>query len=519
MIVILGATGIFEYLFLLLNQAQASNNYIENIKFYCEDNIPYSEFFVTTTFSAVKQLTIGYVKVGYIKDYNPSPSSHSLAWNVPKNYTFTAGNTYKLITYVAAGVTETCSNLDNYSYIIFNRTDTPFSPNFTDQEKYYFTEYPSLSLDYPEDEMEIAGDFNITGNITMPDPYEYNKIRTQFYWYDENNPDNTFNNITGFIHNLTATSTQEFSIPIENLPKSDPKYIGVKFSLMSDTAETYYFDDQSIKIKTMYEIGTWPPTTPTGPNIFSFFNIGAIDIYHPGPRDDGAYHINTPTSTITFIISQEMRADNNIWIHERLIGGNQETIYATSTIGDLTGTLFEQVWSRTFEIDDVFAETSTPAWLSAVITSQTGELIAENHWLIKGLEEDDEEDIHWLWGILDPYLNQTIRRIFFIQEDTKQAFYSIGDIIKTKIPLCYFYQIKNIFDEINLTEEKTPLPAIAVEIGGYDYDINILNTDFLEEIGFIENFKDLQRVVLWGIFLIYLIMLGKAGPKQLQMNY
>jgi hypothetical protein len=529
--------GVFEYFFLSSQIALAFENvYIENTKFYNDntDGLIF-EFKVKTSFNP--DITAYWSRIfakygAEISDiYNRNPSCNPnptqyISPNLTNGTTLSAGQTYKILLKYLKDSTCNSITKSRWEYLIghtltqddylksYSNTAGNFFKSFvpTNTILANFSEYPTLQISYPLNNAEIAGDFSITGTFTQPSPYLYENLTAIFYWYDENNPENQFNFITGQGIYLTATSTQSITIPIENLPKSDPQFIGIRFTATGTQAEGHSFDDE-LKIKTMYIIGEWPPPSYEGPNVISYFNTGEIDIYSP-TSIGGTYYIDTPTSSVKFILTPDIRVDNNIWIYEQLEGGNVETILATTTISDLTGEFFGQIVNRIFEVEGIFASTSTPAWLTAEIRTQTGTLISQNNWRILGVID---EQIEGDYGVIGNFINQQIKQFLYIQPETEQAYYNLGETIKTKIPISYFYDIKKVFEGIDMNTT-TPFPAFSAPLGDETLQINMLDTTVLNDLGLIDTFKDVQRVFLWGMFLIWLFMLGKAGPKQIQMD-
>jgi len=364
MIVILGATGIFEYLFLSLKTTFGANNYIENIVWYRDtsDNEYKINFSVKTTFDVYL-----YEEGNYCAFYKPSPESRfnftlydnsgsSFALNrtcpgeTGNSYTFTAGTTHTLILHGQKAKSFNSSHYIKKIQYIYGG-----SIIFTDTEEYYFTEYPSLSLDYPEDEIEIAGDFQITGTLTMPSPYtDYNYIASAVYfenpWSSE-----PIDFIGNFYTSLTATSSQEFAIDVISLPITYPDKIKIRMELwnMENDIITDTFSGNEypwlIDIYTRH-IGE-APEYPFYPPIWSEY----LNISRPSASSDGYYRIQTPTSSVDFI--HNFPETYTIYIKQEGIMKMATTTFSNINIEN----------ERKFILDDVDASTSTIKWIEAIV--------------------------------------------------------------------------------------------------------------------------------------------------------
>lgn len=153
--------------------AKASNNYIDNISFYKNvDGFNHIKFFVKTTF--VKDTNEPFVRL-YLGSSQTWPYYFYLCPDNPATYT--AGNTYDKILYKASN----CSGLKSTEvynssyYLYFITAGFPvFNPSWFDTEHYYFSEFPTLDIYYPQPNAEISGAFDMTGLYTLPagSPYD-----------------------------------------------------------------------------------------------------------------------------------------------------------------------------------------------------------------------------------------------------------------------------------------------------------------------------------------------------------
>ena len=179
--------GVFEYIALrnkdeinlgYLKTAQASNNYISNIAYYKDtDGYLRLKFHVDTSFCARTPFYWDYMGNQYYDAGYTAPlvlSDNDCSTSILKDAEcFTAGNTYTLFTCfgsakmtLAATSSFWIKNIGWYDYPagICEGKRCIFTPTWYDTESYYFTEYPTITVDYPADLAEIAGPFTITGN-------------------------------------------------------------------------------------------------------------------------------------------------------------------------------------------------------------------------------------------------------------------------------------------------------------------------------------------------------------------
>ena len=176
--------------------AKASNVYISDISFYESGGSLYTQFFVNTSFNLVDtwswgggpllSLAPGSGYVGIVKQ-----ASCDFLANVDPDPTdcganglcrFTAGNTYTINFNGLSGhpVGAFCWTYNNYVSKIGVPTTTHKIkydlPPISDTENYYFIEYPTLDIYYPQPNDEISGAFDMTGLYTLPDGSPYDTL-------------------------------------------------------------------------------------------------------------------------------------------------------------------------------------------------------------------------------------------------------------------------------------------------------------------------------------------------------
>ena len=529
--------GIFHYPFLLLNKAEASNNYISDIKFYKDTATDFyvMEFDVNTTFQidyGAKQWTGAYWRVeiapggSFFGKWKLKDNSTELgfSWWVPDDWnsenlefseynstkTFTAGNTYKAMI-INNGYIYYETELGNEVWI--NPTDTlqsstlttetyftkfgyygyPASWPFQDNEQYYFSETPNLSLTFPEEnEQEIAGDFQITGTITMPSPYtDYNYIAAAVYFENPWSEDPI--DLIGYFHTpLTATSSQEFEIDVLGLPVSYPNKIKVRMELWNmkndiisntytGTGWPWYFD---LYTRHIGEAPTYPEFSP----IWEKY----LDISKPKLSEDGYYKIYTPTSKVEFI--HNFPETYKIYIEQESVVKLATTTFDNINIGD----------TRKFEVDDIDASTSSVKWIEAIVYNPDDEEIIRALFPILGLEEGEFEDIgeNFIVKALKDFAREWLSPDITFVNVMKET---LTDLLKSKIPFSYYYQIKEIFYDIVPEGEPEPIPPIKIELADKEIELDIFNIDELIET---EGWQDLQLVLsagIWALLPIYVI--------------
>jgi len=284
--------------------ANAANNYIDNIVFYQESGQLIAEFHVKTTFTLSQYLLIsingGYTTYNtspcsFLTNTNPEPTGCTLSNNRYSHCTFTAGITYKL---KLAGVskypdTNKCYTLAYYTAqfgypIVSHYIQFDYTP-INDAQKYYFTEMPTLTITYPQNNYEIAESFDIQGSYTLPAGSGYNILMAGFFkagFYDIN-----WNN-----------AVNVFSIPVSE-PSGSFDNLRVGNYLPKDIYDIYFrvyggglayefpFHISNINIVSdlPYEL---PITGEVSPDIPVFSSLSAQTIY--------ANYSNYATSTALF---------------------------------------------------------------------------------------------------------------------------------------------------------------------------------------------------------------------------
>jgi hypothetical protein len=150
----------------------ATNSYIDNVSWY-GNNPNYFSFHTITSWTTKLTGTSGNfcialstinVQHGGYQYNNPwfIPLSYVGADCSANQFTFVAGQTYILNT--GFGYT---FNASDYTINISGRGVNE-GWVFEDFEHYYFTEVPTLTITYPEDNAEIVGKFDIQGSYTTP---------------------------------------------------------------------------------------------------------------------------------------------------------------------------------------------------------------------------------------------------------------------------------------------------------------------------------------------------------------
>lgn len=450
------------------------------------------------------------------------------------DYTYTAGNTYSVYLYSSVLINDACDvnagrfniNADKFSAVNIDWTQevyiygiqsqsTPWSDNSYHLD---LALTPSLTLTYPEADAEINGPFEITGTITQPSPYEYNYVSAKFYWYDPNDPTNEFNFVQAYVEDLTASSSQAFSISITNLPISNPRYLGVSISLLKPGGSYYSTGYPWVfKLKTMAEVGQWPPgPPPSGSEIF--LNDGLIQIWSPSPASDGLYYLSTPTSTIQFMLYGSLSPDDLIVISE-VVNGQTLTKLSTRPLSEVVGAGYFETLAHAlfptngyFTVDNFDVSTSTSYEVSAYIYDASMNELVENHWWVQGTEGAQAKGI---WGAIDTFISAQLVKVFSISENTRQLWFGIADILKQKVPMVYFYEIKDIFDNASL-EDSAVLPAFAIHVPGESasstISVNMFDTSQFESTGGTSAIRTGLRTIigyaLWVGFMIWLFHLG-----------
>jgi len=285
----------------LVKNANASNNYFNNVLFYKGSDGYYRlGLHITTTLSGD----------GLQRDF-PDPHCCIFAnWNlsgglsgylcfdspVPPNclgtYTLTAGNTYQLI----LDRNPAYPPVFNSSYYIDNIEFWSAWPHFIDYQDYYFTEYPSLTITYPHDNDEIAGAFNIQGSYTIPAGSGYNYLVAGFFTPGSYDPLNFNSNVGAFGYDL-ATTTGNVLIPVNGIPAG---YYDIYFRFLGSGLNY----EPAPHILNVHLVNDIPPALPTGetPPTIQIYPPTAPETYH---ADYCAYGTSTTPlfNTLTGAVS------------------------------------------------------------------------------------------------------------------------------------------------------------------------------------------------------------------------
>lgn len=530
-----------QYFLLTLKPASAANNYIENIEFYNDaDNYLRLKFKVKTSFDINYSLSnnrcwgvtvlqnSGVIENGSYGDngyWSPIPAefvdTENRTWQCPnKTYHYIAPNTYTVylgfgdgpspanfchiarLGYLSWGSEGQCNTQTNIpdKTSIFNRT------LWGDNEKYNFEVSPILALTWPtEDNIEISvPNFNITGTITQPSPYEYNELWTYVYFYNPWQTDINYGytDVGIFRTPLQATSTQSFTQEIVGLPASETgtfilineleKVVnGISVKQYRESGGTNY--PWKIEITHLEGGGTsgLPEYLPDWQTY--------LDIYKPKASDDGYFRIKTPTSSVDFIYKFPKTYKIKI---------TQEGVekLATSTFDEIDpyGTGF-------FTVNNIDAATGTVKWLQATVYNYEDEEVINALFPIVGLEEGELENLGY--GANENFFTRFLSSLFVPSTTYLNKFkIDLPELLKTKIPFSYFYDIKTAINDIQVGEAKE-FPGISYTIAGYNFEFNPLD---IEEAGMLESggwatFYDLMKITCWLMFILYLF--GRIRDK------
>jgi hypothetical protein len=297
----------------LVKSALADNNYIDNIKFY-KNSYGYiaMSFHVKTTFTALYNdlgELWGYKKVcrpdnGYflLESQYPPDDLWGWDWFLPdtmspltftcQNTTYQAGHTYEVLIYDAyiwyddnlqvlpkslfsevLGMPNSNTIFTNFGY-----QGGGYTPLWTDTEIYHFTDYPNLTISFPQANAQMTGAFYIDGTYSVPSISDYPKLIIWFTTPENITYPNTYKNLT--------TTTGTLHEKITNLPAGN---YTITFIFSGNL--TYEFPLQ-IPVQIVNDI---PPELPTGetPPTIPAFGYTPPDIYYP-------LHSNYATATALF---------------------------------------------------------------------------------------------------------------------------------------------------------------------------------------------------------------------------
>jgi len=307
--------------------AEAVNNYIDNTKFYKNDLGLYTlEFHVKTSFTwgnlfwcynSNCQGLVGKADFDLNKDFFGTPQASLFYDNVPSCYTLpiwsprsgyyintwhcdlVAGNTYKINvnSFYVWNIAQTPANaklLYQYNLVVGNLLTLisgRLYPAGDNNEQVAFSEFPSLTITYPQNNMEIAESFDIQGSYTLPAGSGYNLLMAGFF--KAGNYDINWNN-----------AVNVFTIPVSE-PSGSFDNLRVSNYLPKDNYDIYfrvyggglayefpfYISNINIVSDLPYEL---PITGETPPDIPSFTTPSAQKIY----EDYSDYDTPTPLFNI-----------------------------------------------------------------------------------------------------------------------------------------------------------------------------------------------------------------------------
>jgi hypothetical protein len=235
----------------LPKSASASNIYVDNVSFYTDsEGWNRLSFHILTSFA---------LKMGFNGDYCSVNSqdesrfqgmaggvnvSDGWGWYLPAMFTgssscanditLTAGNTYS--GYIMSGepfwpVAWTFEDAQaDAGWILYGKNVYTSSDNwlftggeywtynwsifpFPDVEQYFFEEWPTLTITFPDDNEELLASFNITGSFTQPaeDPSGFLQVDTM--------PAGTYSSsLQSFWQSIQSASSGAVSIWVSNLP-------------------------------------------------------------------------------------------------------------------------------------------------------------------------------------------------------------------------------------------------------------------------------------------------------------
>jgi len=281
------------------------NNYIKNTKYYNDitDGLVL-KFDVKASFDP--NITSRYSRIfdeyGYPGSdiYNRKPQCNAnpalyVVPNLTNGTTLSAGQTYKILLkylydYNCNYITKTRweyligHTITQADYLKSYTTTTHFWKSYVPANTIlaYFSEYPTLSVSFPQNNAEIAEAFFIQGNYTIPAGSDYNKIvayiglgipYAQYSFYQD----------------ITLESGS-VNIRISGLPEGDDYRIF--FYAVNSTGDNYYFSNNDLNISVVSAIPPELPGTEETPP--EFFGVIPGIIFYPG-------HSNYATSTNLYL--------------------------------------------------------------------------------------------------------------------------------------------------------------------------------------------------------------------------
>ncbi len=547
--------------FSFIPEAQASNNYIDNIELTTQNirGVDYLKltFHVKTTFSTryffengtdiednfyylgypqfvgsqvftqmascrdnrdawlLPDVAVDYDN-GYIKNIDTWATyiGNNCVFSLPcYEFTWLAGNTYSVYLYSGGNVylnpykqfgsDATTSYFLSYDLNCLQNATLHLNSvgnNLPVNEDLHFTVYPTLTITYPPNHYpphtdediidEVAGDFNITGTVTQPSPYEYNEIVASFGFYNEWGKNEYIGEFTA---PLSATSSQSFTIPIIGLPVSEPGSLEVLIQLRKvsngqvldsygTTASPWNFI-----MKTVHEDGYTPPAS-SYPEWHKYF-----DIYAPSPSSDGYYHLTPPTSSVEFIYN--FPETYKVWIYQ-----GESTKLATSTFASL-----DIDFNKRFIVDN-FDATSTPSYIHAVISNSDDEVIIDALFPVIETSAGETQNTGF-WGEISDFISRTASSLFV---PSPAVISKVSDgyrsLLTSKIPFSYFYDIKNVFASSTVGTATSLDSTVHIDIAGSDVSFPIFDVpDELTETDAYRTFYDFLRVGCYFMYVYYII--------------
>jgi len=328
--VILGViifSGLFSALF--SKKALASNNYIDNIQFYKDNDGYYRfKFHVKTSFDihtgalydyygsymcAINENSFGdafgsgrtYSSVPFVFFVGNNDTPYLSTSICNSTFHFIAGNTYDTYLFIDTNyITFNDSNglmcVKNGNCSTYNvgyeawfnpAVSTNYLTNFnksgyypfSDNDKYYFLQFPVISISYPLNNDEISGAFNIQGTFSIPAGKSTNYISINF------NPVGAgYSLLTNFSQNITGQNQGNFSIPVSGIPAG---YYDITISFIGGDFDGYI----GATIYNVHLVNDIPPALPTGETTPSSPNFNFVS-----PDDYYLQHSNYSTSTGLF---------------------------------------------------------------------------------------------------------------------------------------------------------------------------------------------------------------------------
>lgn len=265
----------------------ASNNYVSNISLYCGADAKLTlKFYVDTSFTMT-------AVNGYMSIHRQKPGEYEYRygdfWQKGKvkadsPLTYTAGNWYE--NYLWYDIfwedgpihcpVDDFWTWDNTCYVDYLGlipgqtcpTEHPLwvkpSPCFQDTQKYYYSEFPTLTITYPNNNAEIANIFNIQGSFTQPAENPASFLQADIM------PTGIYiSSLQSFWTAINQATSGNFSITIGNVPSG---YYDFRIYFRSGAFDGY----QGALISNIHIVNDLPPFLPpwaeqppsTAPTVF-----------------------------------------------------------------------------------------------------------------------------------------------------------------------------------------------------------------------------------------------------------